>query len=453
LQQCSPPYLISERLLELSLTPHPLDTAHNGRFPIQDDLEWNLIDNAYDMFLPYEDGSLDAVGEIFMEPYELKYGVKLNQKQFTLAAAIAFIRRLGWNKETGPASDGSGGWATFEEKYTHLAVHEIQGFLADRVSYIGYGKEHRLKDYSKLLHISNPADHDVSLQYHYYHTGALKWFLPEEIAEPLVFESKASLKQIMGWATQKFIPDFKSWIYSAGLQLHGSYTCKDDWIALYCSTSCPEPNGVGRARLRIACILVDQDDFESFKLMLTDPNVRIDSNDIGPAELRTSISGGVYHSVTDVVLMGKEEDDPKKQISGHKADFEVYATVAKVHESKGDVDGDILNIPALLLRSGLDIRTTDGRGFFNASETLVALNFRHFENSNTQQELTLVDRASFEQFLSEKKMAVVWFGENFRSTVSESKYKAKNDHWQNCTKWVFWNDMVKPVELHNGEHC
>lgn len=453
LQQCSPPYPVSERLLELNLTPHPFDSAHDGRFPIQDDLGWYVIKNAYEMFLPYENGGLDAIGEIFIAPYELKYGVKLNQNQFAVGAAITFIRKLGWNKETGPAWDGSNGWATFEEKYTHLAVHEIQGFLADRLSYDGYGTEHRLTDYGKLFHISNPADHDSALRYHYYHVDAQNWFLPEEIAEPLLFDSKATMKQIRAWSSSIFVPDFKQWLYSSGLQLHGSHDCKDDWITLYCSTSFPEPNGVGRVRLRMTCVLIDLDEWESVKSVLEAPDVEVDSGDIGPDDLRTSVSGGVYHSVTDVVLMGKEEDDAEKWISSDEGTFQVYATVAEVHESKGDGDGDILTIPALSLRVDLDIRTTDGRGYFNASETLVALNYRNYENADTQQELTLIDRINFEQFLSDKKMVAVWFAENFRSTISDSAHKARNDHWQNCTKWVVWAGDFKPIELHNGSHC
>ncbi|WGQ08947.1 hypothetical protein QG516_20760 [Pedobacter gandavensis] len=454
LQQCSPPYPITERLLALNLTPHPLDTAHDGRFPIQDDLGWYVIKNAYDMFLPYETGGLDAVGKVFMVPYELKYEVALNQNQFAVAAAIAYIRSIGWDKEAGPACDGGGEWATFEEKYTHLAVHEIQGYLADRVSYDGYGKEYRLTDYGKLFHVPYPVEYGPELMYHYYHTDAQKWFIPQEIAEPLEFESKATLNQIRDWSTKDFKPDFKKWIQPAGLQLHGSHSCKDDWITLYCSTSFPEPNRIGRSRFRIACVLVDQEEYEDFKAGLQNPENEIDSSEISPEDLRTSISGGVYHSVTEVVLTGKAEEDPQKWIStGDIGDFEVYATVTEVHESKGGRDGEILTIPAKLLRDQLDIRTTDGRGYFKEHEQLVALNFRHQEETFTQQELTVIDRIAFEQLLKDKNLVPVWFAENYRSTMSESKDKDPDDHWQNCTKWVVFNSTFEFVELYNNEHC
>ncbi|MBB2143990.1 hypothetical protein GM921_00705 [Pedobacter sp. LMG 31464] len=451
--KCSPPYRVSDRLLELNLTAHPLDTAHDGRFPIQDDLGWYVIKKAFEMFLPYKSGGLDEDGKVFIAPYELKYGVKLNQNQFAVAAAIAFIRKLGWNKETGPAWDGNSGWATFEEKYTHLAVHEIQGYLADRVSYNGYGTENRLMDYGKLFHISNPADHDLALRYHYFHKDAHNWFVPEEIAEPLAFDSKATLSQIRNWSSRAFVPDFKKWFYPSKLQLHGSHNCQDDWITLYCSTSFPEVNGIGRARLRMTCVLVDLEEWEDIKSVLEDPNVGVDTGDISPDDLRASISGGVYHSVTDVVLNGKPEDDAAKWISTDHGEFQVCATVAEVHESDGDSDGDILTIPALALRSGLNIQKTDGRGFFNTMDDLVAVNYRNVETTYTRQELTLVNRTSFEQYLSERKLIAVWFAENFRSTISDSGQKAKDDHWQNCTKWVVHSDSFKVIELHNSSHC
>lgn len=450
-----PPYPVSKRLLPLNLAVHPLDNSHNGRFPLQDDLGWYVIKNAYDMFLPYETGGrLDAIGEIFMAPYELEYGVTLNQEQFAVAAAIAYIRSLGWNKETGPACDGSGGWATFEEKYTHLAVHEIQGFLADRVSYDEYGKEHRLTDYGKLFHIPNPAGHRADLLYHYYHSDAQNWFVPEEIAEILMFESKATIDQIRNWTTSKFKPDFQKWVQPSELQLHGSNSCKDDWITLYCSTSFPEPNRIGRARFRIACVLVDQDEYQDFMDGIQSPQAEIDSNEISPDDLRTSVSGGVYHSVTDVVLDGKAEEDPKKWIStGDAGDFEVYATVVEIHESKGGRDGEILTIPAKLLRDQLDIRTTDGRGYFNQNDELIAINFTHNQETYTSQELTVVDRASFEKFLNDKRLVPVWFAENYRSTISESRDKEPNDHWQNCTKWVICDKTFESAELHSAQHC
>jgi hypothetical protein len=405
------------------------------------------------MFLPYENGGLDAIGEIFMLPYESKYGVSLNQEQFAVGAAIAYIRKLGWNRETGPASDGSGGWATFEEKYTQLAIHEIQGYLADRVSYKDHGTEHRLTDYGRLFHIPNPADHDSALRYHYYHVDAQKWFIPEEMAEPLVFDSKADLKQIRAWTTTTFTPNFQKWIYSSGLQLHGSHTCNDNWAVLYSSTSFPEPNRVGRGRLRIACVLVDEEEFEDFKSCLQNSELEIDSSDISPADLRASISGGVYHSVSEVVLSGKHEEDSEKWISSNLGDYQVYATITELHESKVDRDGDVLSIPARLIRSHLDIRTTDGRGFFNAKDELVVLNFRNKEDSYTEQDLTIIDRTYFEMFLKEKKMVPVWFVENYRSTIPDSKYKERDDHWQNCTKWVVWGNCSDAIELHNDEHC
>lgn len=454
--RCRPPYKTGKYYLEVDLSVNELDTSHDGRFPIQDDLEWNVIDDAFKGFLHYEEGGLDITGREFMKPYIEQYGVNLNQHQFAVAAAIKYIKELGWNRTHGPANDGNSEWATFEEKYTWLAVHTIQGFLADRLHYGQFKSEGMLLDYGKILHIANPVEFNVGTLFHYYHIGADNWLIPEDIAEPLPANPKATQEDIQAWTTRPFIPDFKKWIELRKLQLNGVYHSADDWIALYSNTALPDPNGVGRARLTLNCVLIPESDLLEFNNFLKDPENRFDSNhDMRPDDMSASISHGVNHSLVDVIWMNRyDEEEPEKWITNqHNTGYQVKSTITEIHESKSGKQPKIYQVPSLLLRKGLKIQTTDTRGFFDEQEQLRFLMYKHWESDEAEQKITLVDRSSFEEFLKQNHLVPVWIAENYRSTISESRNKGSDNHWQNCTKWIVFNETFDHFQVHNDYHC
>jgi|GEM_PF-3593583 len=454
--QCRPPYIISNDELKLDFAPHELDSQFEGRYPIQDDLDWNAIDEAFDGFLKYEEGGLNDAGRSFMKPYIEKHGSDFNQHDFAVAAAISYIKDLGWKKNKGPANDGNSEWATFEEKYTWLAVHKIQGFLADRLPYGKFETEGMLDDYGKILHINNPVDFGVSHVVHYYRNNSDKWLLPEDIAEPVPLTPKATQDAIRKWATAPFIPNFKEWIEIKGQHLNGRHKSDDDWIALYSNTALPDPNNVGRARLSLNCVLIPDDELVEFKDFILNSDNTFDSNHgLRPDDMSASIANGVSHSLVDVVWMNKyKEEEPVKWITNQdNLGYQVKTTITEIHESSIASHTDIYQIPSLLLRKGLNIATTDKRGFFNAAEQLKCLIYKQWENNDTEQKITLIDRKSFEDFLKSNALVPLWITENFRSTISDSPNKKNDNHWQNCTKWIVWGGDYNFIQFHNSTHC
>jgi hypothetical protein len=454
--QCRPPYKISGEELELDFSTHELDSHSEGRYPIQDDLGWNVIDEAFKGFLHYVEGGLDNAGKEFMKPYMDRYGADFNQHGFAVAAAIQFIKDLGWNKNKGPANDGSSEWATFEEKYTWLAVHRIQGFLADRLPYGRFEPEGMLLDYGKILHIGNPVDFGVGHIVYYYHTDADRWLLPEDIAEPIPLAPKATQDAIKNWATKSFVPDFKQWIELKDRRLNGRHESDDNWIALYSNTALPEPNNVGRVRLSFNCVLIPEDKLSELKDFVMNPENTFHSNHgMRPDDMSASMSHGVSHSLVDIIWMNKyTEEEPDKWIANqYNRGYQVQSAITEIHESSIAKQTDIYQVPSLLLRKGLQITTTDKRGFFDDNELLKCLIYKQWENDNTEQKITLVDRKSFEDFLKLNSLVPLWIAENFRSTIADSRNKNKDDHWQNCTKWIVWSGDYNYFEFHNSTHC
>jgi hypothetical protein len=448
-----PPYSATDRLLELDFTPHKLDSSQDGRFPIQDDLDWYMIKDAFTDFLAYEKGGLDAAGKKFMKPYELKYKRKINQHDFAVAAAITIIKNLGWNKNEGPARDGNSQYATFEEKYTKIAVHMIQGFLADRLP----AKEQTslLTDYRKLIHVPNPLDFGVGALYTYYTATHETWQIPEEIAEMIPVQQTADMADIKAWATRPFVPDFKRWIAVSKLGLHGINKVDDDWLTLYSSTALTDPNEVGRTRLTFNCALIPADEFEEFITFIKDDTLHnFSGNSLRPEELSSRINYGVNHSLVDVLWMDTyQEEETERWITNNlNQGFIVTPTITELHENTAGRES-IHHIPSGILRKAFQIKTTDTKGFFDGNGTLKFLTHTHREDTHNEQELTLVDRATFEAFLTVERLVPVWVVEHFRSTVPNSRKKKRDDHWQNCTKWFVWGDEMAYVKYAEREHC
>jgi hypothetical protein len=451
LQLAQPPYNPDSDLLELDFTTHPQDSQRDGRFPIQDDLGWYLIKEAYEDFLAYDHGGLDAIGKVFMQPYIDKYQREINQHQFAVAAAIQVFKDLGWTRNTGSARDGGSQFATFEEKYTRLAVHLIQGFLADRLP--SKEKSRLTEDYRNLFHLPNPLEFGVGANYLYYIRQRDRWILPEDFAESMTTAEKASQADIEKWAVNEFVPEFEKWLALDNLQLHGEFPVEDKWTTLHFSGHFPEPAGVGRAGLTFNCAFLSIDDFDDFLTFINDPEIDYGPHSIRPDEISARINQGIHQSLVDVIWMKSfQEDHTKRWITNqHSQGFQVTPAITELHES----DSKILFIPAQILRDYFRIVSTDTRGFFNTDEELKFLTYRHWENTYTEQNITLVDHKAFQKFLVEKKLVPIWLAEHFRSTLTDSRKKNRDDHFQHCRKWFVWKvgEDYRSKMYHNDYFC
>jgi hypothetical protein len=203
-------------------------------------------------------------------------------------------------------------------------------------------------------------------------------------------------------------------------------------------------------------VLIATSELAELKEFVHDPANEFDGNHgLRPDDMSSSVSNGINHSLLDVVWMNRyDEDEPEKWIENqHNRGYQVKSTITVINESNLTTRSDIYEVPSLLLRKAFNIKTTDKRGFFDADEKLKFLMYRRWEDTDTEQKITLVDRKSFESFLTANALSPIWIAENFRSTIANSKNKKRDDHWQNCTKWVVWNGEYSHFEFHNSSHC
>ncbi len=118
-----------------------INNPKEDSYPIGYYLSWYVIKKAYDDFLSIDTGfnslSYDKENPYITDFYQ-KYSVLINNSTsariWGVATAIAYIRSLGFNRETGyvntDATHGSKSEKfTFEEKYVWLAVHYLKGYI------------------------------------------------------------------------------------------------------------------------------------------------------------------------------------------------------------------------------------------------------------------------------------------------------------------------------------
>ncbi|MGO4876567.1 hypothetical protein ACEN2P_08195 [Pedobacter psychrotolerans] len=448
------PFAAAEEYLELDFDSSAVYNNRDGRFPIEHDLYWNVIEESYEGFLTFKhSGTLDDRAKAFMEPYNQKYGTSFNPKTFVVAAALIFIKKLGWDKTSGFADQGGVRYMSFEEKYTLCAVRAIQGFLADRLPY-----EHDsepLTDYGRIVSVHNPSEYGIAQQVVNYPNDRISIFLPEDFSEKLRYTVETLADDVKKWVKDSTSPLFDSWIHPNGLGLNGVHSCEDQWVTLYCHTALPEINGLGRSRLRGVCLLIAEDEFEIFKQFMLSQENTFEHSSISPNDFFAGIDGNIYQSLKDILWMDstKEYSEPHEITNDDNYGAEVYATVTEITENKVGAGERSFLVPSALIRESLGITKSDKRGFFDADGNLKALMFKHFESDILDQRLTLADQASFDNMFNEKSLKPFWLFEHYRATTDAKILKQSDAEFRHCKKWVYFHDTKESREIFSDEHC
>ncbi|MFD1771703.1 hypothetical protein [Sphingobacterium suaedae] len=441
-----PPYSANHtELLVLSTKDRIL---MDGIYPIQHDLYWNTIEEAYKNFVDYEDGHVCQAMNILLNQHNVS---NISPKEFFTRVAIEFLKDLGWNKGSGYGDVGNGQFMTFEEKYTFLAVHYIQGYLADRLPYIEYQKKRMLDDYNQILHINNPAYEEL-IKIEYLSRDSIKWFVPEDIA-PIIITSAEKVKEdIKQWTAKAPKYHFEKWLFPYKLNLLSEDASKvrDKWFILNSYLALSDPNNIGRAWLDINCLLLVEGNYIELNALLSN-NVK--DFKLDTQEFKAGISGHVYNSLIDVVWRDniKEYQNEINLVDDVDTFIQAHPTVTKVSEnslSKGDI---YHNIPSAKLRQMLDITATDKTSYYDKKGTIKVINFATHEDNSNFQKMLLADKYCMETSLAAAKLKPVWICKEFRSTMNQPIIEENNAHWQNCRIWIVTkeNSRYRSFLVHN----
>ena len=135
-----------------------------------------------------------------------------------MAAALAYIKSLGLkshfrNGTTDATHGAKSDIFTYEEKYTWLAVHYIQGYLSDYVPMeLSSGGREFVTDYSQLSEIHNPAESikDMDEWYNDFETNFSKdWVIKEELVTEIGNDINEGIKSCVN---TEIMYNFSKWI-------------------------------------------------------------------------------------------------------------------------------------------------------------------------------------------------------------------------------------------------
>lgn len=446
-------------------TPLILDLAgkkgHRGeRFPIVHDLAWYVIDNSYEDLLNADEDERSEEAKGVLEKYEILYSRKLSPHEFAISAAIGFIKNLGWNRLDGPGyteeSHGSiSKLATLEEKYTWLAVHEIQGYLLDLVPFKSYYNEYdRIKDYSLIIHVPNPAI-TGSFEDDLTHTEILenKWYVPENIAPTMSLSNDDLAASITAWVNREETPDFQKWINIPDQKIEGQPYSRD-FQALTIDSNFTESNNVGRTRLQIINCLIDNNkalDFIEFFKTHIGKLKRMFFNDL--EQFQASPETTTYTSVKDVVWMSwmRENYSVQEIDDGKGSTFEILKAISKVTENSMEDGEKYFQIPSKIIRENLNIVNTDKVKYIDNNDAIQIVFCKTGDNWENGQERLMVDAKSFSEFLKRENLFPFWLAFQIHTTTAAATKMEGFAHSQNCRFWLIWEEgsETKSFLFHN----
>ncbi|BFM44034.1 hypothetical protein CFS9_26750 [Flavobacterium sp. CFS9] len=423
----------------LILDVDALQISKEQIYPIVHDLAWYVVKGAYEDFysIGYNPGENSARGT-FLKMRMGTSKVDLAPHRWAMAAAISYIKSLGFNREKGngmtQASHGSKSEIfTLEEKYTWLAVHYIKGYLSDHLPLDKDGES--LEDYSQIVDIPNPAEYvksqmDADFQPH--------WVIPEN----LVPEAKSTInfdEQISNEIAKEPNLNFERWI---------SYPMSDfsqeledrNLIALYNYTSLVDSQQYFKTGIEIhACIIKKGDSALIRNMLLTRRDILGTAQHID--ELYSSPKTEIYSNPSDIVWMHwiGEREHSAIYFNNEGDEKNMYYGIAKVTHNSPEGEKEVF-IPSKLVRELVGIASMDGNYFIGRSGNIVGFTNAITGVNYQKQEILLLEKDTLLEQLDKNNYELVWFVEHLSRKNPLNPSIESSVYQQKCRKYFIYNE-------------
>jgi hypothetical protein len=466
-----PPYSRKDELLELNFDDE--DRTHEGRYPIVHDLDWYVIEKSFKDFLDYksEGSKYDPYTEGVLKPYWEKYEEEIDPNTFAVSAAIAFIKNLGFNRsqrEGHSITKESHGkisiQMTLEEKYTWLAVHEIQGYLADIVKYKYYDKSRSfLDDYSMLVHVPNPIDetqltgyssHDyIDFAISYDKLKSEEWFIPTDISPKVQFEREVSKIDLEKWVKDEIDHDFEKWITTNDFFTDLTTDSLKSAVVLYNDTHISDPLNIGSVNWSSVCLFIEANKFNFFVDRIKSNSKQYFNSLIDDLEFGKASTKSTYFSPRDLSWMSWVEEDNSINDS-NSFGVKIYNSVTKVVEDSVTRGEESYILPSKLIRETCKISNYENGKSFDNDANLITWTHKAGSSSEweNQQEILFIDKIAFDKLLEEKNLKPIWVFYQLKNTTLEFRKDKTSPFAQNCKKWIAWESdgKIEYFKYHDG---
>lgn len=393
---------------------------------------------------------------------------------FAVAAAISYIKKMGWTNEIqryyyrdekgekfgydiaicrqyDQATHGSRSRVmTTGEKYTWCAVHEIQGYLADRLPYYGYDNEVKkciLNDYTPLVDINNSYMQlqtlDINkLEERYYP------YIPNNLAQSIEGINNDSEKCIKEWIDSAEIPDFKDWLLVNQDKVGQiARDLKNSWVCLFNYTCMTEQYTRADACLWVQSYIVKEKDYHKIEDLAKDGleilyDEFIKSNEGGGSYSNTS----TYVDPVTVTTLDWIKDLEEKKIieyeeNGIEQQVEVFKTYSKSAYMQRNDEEKLVKMPSKRIRDILDIEYTDGIDYRASNEELMVFYSAVGENWEEGQEILYANSEALNMKLLENGYKMFWIVKLLREPSLEIRDKKDKFFYDRYCTWIVTDDF------------
>lgn len=449
------------RILLLPLA-EDLEIGHQGDcYPIVHDLAWYVIKDSYNKFLELPTSAEGTLADndcpeakILLDQYRKLYGEpSLFAYRWALAAAIAYIRNLGFTRRDGnhftQATHGSKSKVfTYEEKYTWLAVHYLQGYLADYVPAEDWsGNRTFIKDYSQLTDMPNPAESLVD--------GAMvksvtknEWVIKERLSKEL--ETSGGIKEaITNWVNEEPSFDPDNWLRFDSTDFFPDAEDNKKWTAILNHTALHDSEQYCYSRLDARACLVRENDLQALtKVISVNPDslhfiTHLDGFHASPAT-------DTYSNPTDIVWMTWiDEDGATETFYDDTSDDERRLKHTLTQVVQTGISGETYWIlPSKEVRSLVgcydfvngELRDING-------ETRAFVHKSTDGNYDDNQQMVLIDEEAL-RTIKAAGYELVWFFEHFKEKNPLDKSEDKDFHVQKVRKYLVRPGKIKGWEVY-----
>ncbi|MGE6397101.1 hypothetical protein [Chryseobacterium scophthalmum] len=432
---CRPKYIENDDLIPLD--GDAVDDSSEEIYPIVRDLAWYVIKEAYEDFLDYEE--TDESVEFLKRYSEENADAELFPHNWAMAAAIAYIKKLGFNRITGSGfTDSTHGSKskkyTYEEKYTWLAVHFIQGYLSDNLPANELTDDGVLSDYSLLTPIPNPGESQYFQKSFWEKVRPARWV----INAPLVKEN------IEGVEIEEFVKnaiesepvfDFCDWLEFEEIDF--SLRGDDPMIVLYNKTKVHDSNELYMGLLTVRAAIIKKGSLD---------NLSPSGNELDFVEdldhLEAKPATHTYSNPTDIVWMdwiGETENETF--FIDLNGDREIISKVITEVTTDSPTEGESwMKIPSKFVRRLVGIVELTGGKFKNINGDTISFRQEIKDNKGNNQELLVINKNIMLASLEKAGLEMVWFVEFLQHTNYSNHSLINVGHHQKVRKYmVKWN--------------
>ncbi|MFN7910795.1 MAG: hypothetical protein ACK5QC_03155 [Bacteroidota bacterium] len=435
--KCRPPYKVDFEYTKLDM--NAIGSNRDGIYPIVHDLAWYVIEKSYKGFLDYTVTN-KSKGNDFLENYSKKYGEKLGPNQFAMAYASSFINDLGLDRpdnERNGSTEATHGsksrYATFEEKYTWCAVHELLGYLADNLPFSDYNEPKMIDNYAELVFVPNPSQ-EIENEFYNLQSPKSAWFYDNELFPTLSYTKDNFKEKIDNWIYNEIKINPIDWLTPSIESINRSVqTDKPNWLVLNSHVSRTEPEENGYWAIDINSFLTEE---KLFKQIIENPINYFENLD----HLKFRPISDTYLAPKDAVWMDWiEEDEGVDEV--YLDDDEIYeieSTITSLHYNSVQSGEMEYIFPSKKIRKLTLIKEGNGDIFFNENQQVVAFCNKTTNESNNREETVFIDRDLLIEKLDNNGMKIFWIFKLFRRNAMSDKYEKLNYYKQNIENWIIW---------------